>query len=118
MVTGSAPAVLAQPGELKRRLMVCRRPDQPLMIRQRDDVFTIHGVGNVPVGTQAPRGRNGQWLCPHRGYPLGTEPERSGLLVCPMHGLCIDAKSGRSVGMADIVGRMIERTFDISKAAV
>lgn len=45
---------------------------------------------------QARRVRTG-WVCPHRGYPLGSAPVVDGVITCPLHGLCIDAETGRVI---------------------
>lgn len=43
---------------------------------------------------QTPRGP----ICPHKGAPLGSiPPDERGLIVCPLHGLCFDAKTGKAV---------------------
>ncbi|MCW8132655.1 MAG: Rieske 2Fe-2S domain-containing protein [Planctomycetota bacterium] len=36
-------------------------------------------------------------VCPHRGYPLNQVTPRDGKLICPLHGLVWDAKSGANV---------------------
>lgn len=35
------------------------------------------------------------WRCPHRGVWLGGQPACGGVIICPAHGLKIDAKTGR-----------------------
>jgi hypothetical protein len=36
------------------------------------------------------------WVCPHRAYPLGqVAPDADGIITCPLHGLRIDAATGR-----------------------
>ena len=42
------------------------------------------------AGRTCPR-KGGLWICPHRGYPLESEPlaEEKGVVVCPMHGLVV-----------------------------
>ena len=45
------------------------------------------------AGTQSKRG-NG-WVCPHKGFDLGPiAPRLDGVIVCPLHGLRIDAQTG------------------------
>jgi hypothetical protein len=39
------------------------------------------------------------WVCPHRQFPLGSiAPDERGVVLCPMHGLQIDAETGVVVG--------------------
>ena len=45
-------------------------------------------------GLRAAKGKCG-WICPHRGYALGSvAPGPDGVLICPVHGLRIDAATG------------------------
>ncbi len=46
------------------------------------------------AGTQCKAARAG-WVCPHQGFPLGSVQEVGGVLTCPLHGLRVDAASGR-----------------------
>lgn len=48
---------------------------------------------NEFAGAQCPS-RDGQWICPHKGYGLGAEPVENGRITCPLHGLIIDAQTG------------------------
>ena len=35
------------------------------------------------------------WVCPHRNFSLGSiAPDINGVILCPLHGLRIDAKTG------------------------
>lgn len=46
------------------------------------------------LGHQCPKGPQG-WICPHKGVALGSiQPEPDGTIVCPLHGLRIDAATG------------------------
>lgn len=39
------------------------------------------------------------WVCPHRKVPLGNHvPDGDGIITCPLHGLRIDAVTGKCVG--------------------
>ncbi len=42
---------------------------------------------------QCRRDENG-WICPHQATPLGSIQPVDGVIVCPLHGLRIDAKTG------------------------
>jgi hypothetical protein len=58
-------------------------------------VDTIFGkMWDNYLGKQCPKGPQG-WICPHKGLALGSiQPESDGTIVCPLHGLRIDATSG------------------------
>ena len=45
------------------------------------------------AGQQCPRNRAG-FVCPHRKVPLGSVEPKDGVIVCPLHGLRIDAVTG------------------------
>lgn len=45
------------------------------------------------AGTQCARNAGG-WVCPHRQAPLGSIVPVDGVIVCPLHGLWIDAVTG------------------------
>ncbi len=79
-------------------------PLPPPVLRRRqclrsDIHFPTHPAGVVAMqaafaGTQCNRGNAG-WICPHRGFALGSIPaDGRGVILCPMHGLQIDAASG------------------------
>lgn len=38
------------------------------------------------------------WVCPHRGFRLGSIEAVDGIIRCPLHGLQIDAASGVVIG--------------------
>ncbi len=45
-------------------------------------------------GTQC-RVDNAGWICPHRQFSLGSiEPDASGIIRCPLHGLQVNAETG------------------------
>lgn len=44
-------------------------------------------------GTQCKRG-NG-WICPHKGFDLGAmAPNDDGTIICPLHGIMVNATTG------------------------
>jgi hypothetical protein len=44
------------------------------------------------------RDSSGQLICPHKGFALGSlTPDAEGRVVCPLHGLVIDTRSGTVV---------------------
>lgn len=46
------------------------------------------------AGQQCGKGKRG-WVCPHKHFPLGTIEPIDGILKCPLHGLRIDAATGK-----------------------
>jgi hypothetical protein len=52
-------------------------------------------------GEQCVRNRTG-WVCPHQRFPLGSVAPVEGVLTCPMHGLRIDAETGRVLAAQDV----------------
>ena len=49
------------------------------------------------IGRQCRSGKTG-WICPHKRVPLGSFPAVDGVITCPLHGLQIDAETGKVVG--------------------
>jgi hypothetical protein len=45
------------------------------------------------AGRQCARNVGG-WVCPHRQAPLGSVQPKDGVIICPLHGLHIDAATG------------------------
>jgi hypothetical protein len=46
------------------------------------------------AGKQCGKGKRG-WVCPHKYFPLGSVKAIDGVLKCPLHGLRIDAETGK-----------------------
>jgi hypothetical protein len=46
------------------------------------------------AGQQCAKGKRG-WVCPHRHIALGSTPAIDGVITCPLHGLRIDAATGK-----------------------
>jgi hypothetical protein len=59
----------------------------------------VQCVRQTFAGAQCQRGSGG-WICPHKGTPLGSIMPVDGVIVCPQHGLRIDAHSGRVLDVA------------------
>ena len=65
------------------------------VMRDKGDIYQGHYEGLYCVACEsfylekdlAPGG-----LCPHRGAPLLSLPLHGGRRVCPLHGLCFDAR--------------------------
>lgn len=51
------------------------------------------------AGKQCARGKRG-WVCPHRKIALGSVTPIDGVITCFLHGLRIDAETGRCLGSA------------------
>lgn len=52
-------------------------------------------------GKQCARGKSG-WICPHKNFPLGSIKPRYGVIVCPLHGLNINAATGKVLPVAPV----------------
>lgn len=50
------------------------------------------------AGHQCATGKRG-WVCPHRHVALGSTPAINGVITCPLHGLRIDAETGKCLGV-------------------
>jgi len=61
----------------------------------------IINVNTMYFDVQADRTDIG-WLCPHRRVLLNFPPNASGVITCPLHGLRINAKTGRGAGAQPI----------------
>lgn len=55
-------------------------------------VLKMHGFWR---GRQCQGSRETGWICPHRGVWLGSQFSRDGIIICPAHGLKINAETGR-----------------------
>lgn len=79
--------------------MRCAR-DWPAFPRQFAQSKQIASLAEEFAGRQARRSSAG-WVCPHRAYPLGqVAPDTEGVITCPLHGLRIDATTGRCLSVA------------------
>ena len=62
------------------------------------DSPSVQNLNSHFSGRQSIAGRHG-WVCPHQNVPVGTmAPDADGIITCPLHGLRIDALTGRCVG--------------------
>lgn len=82
-----------------------RHLPEPVLVRMKcyranerwnfPDAEAVMQMCSAFAGHQA-RHSDAGWVCPHRQYPLGqVEPDESGVITCPLHGLRIDARTGR-----------------------
>jgi Rieske 2Fe-2S protein len=58
------------------------------------DEVAIKAIAEHYAGRQCEHGKGG-WICPHRKASLGSLAPVDGVITCPLHGLRIDAASGR-----------------------
>jgi Rieske [2Fe-2S] domain len=49
------------------------------------------------AGKQCGSGKRG-FVCPHKHFPLGSVKAINGVVTCPLHGLRIDAETGKCLG--------------------
>jgi nitrite reductase/ring-hydroxylating ferredoxin subunit len=75
------------------------------------DIEYVHGdkaqVQNIRkhfAGQHCAKGKSG-WICPHRKAPLGSVAVIDGVITCPLHGLRIDASTGKCLGTESVMGR-------------
>lgn len=77
-------------GPVKLARRTCLREPQPF---HGPAVFTGPFQGAF-AGRQCGKGKRG-WVCPHKHFPLGSIKAIDGVLKCPLHGLRIDAHTGK-----------------------
>ncbi len=65
------------------------------------DRSAVIDMNKAFAGQQARHGKRG-FVCPHKLFPLGTVMPVDGVVTCPLHGLRIDAATGRCVGPSPI----------------
>lgn len=82
-------------------------PPKPVLRRKRCtsahsewehcDAVSVTSLNRAFKDTICRSGKRGL-VCPHRQFPLGTVEVRDGVVTCPLHGLRIDAATGRCLG--------------------
>lgn len=78
---------------LRRRRCVTDAP-HPFPVRRAARGAPWKGLESTFIGAQCKRGVG--WICPHKGFDLAAmAPNKSGNIRCPLHGLLINAKTGR-----------------------
>lgn len=82
-------------GQIKMKRLKCLRA--PLPFDGPDDFTTKFNAAFA--GQQCGKGKRG-WVCPHKHFPLGTIEPVDGVLKCPLHGLQIDAATGKCLDRA------------------
>lgn len=71
------------------RSLVCKRSDITWAAPEISEKLSPHFTGR-----QCKRARGG-WVCPHKRFPLGSIAPVGGVITCPLHGLRIDAETGK-----------------------
>jgi phenylpropionate dioxygenase-like ring-hydroxylating dioxygenase large terminal subunit len=77
--------------EWKRRR--CHRADIPFPTYPH----AVRELQDALAGAQCPRSPHGGWICPHRRFDLSTVAPKDGVLLCPLHGLRVDAATGLAI---------------------
>lgn len=78
----------------------CRRlknPEQDFIASGRGKLNALDCLDKEFAGRQARHDGRG-WVCPHRKVSLAGQPVDDGIIVCPLHFLRIDAKTGLVLG--------------------
>lgn len=87
--TGEPPLPAAQ---WRRRK--CIRSDLPLLIPWNAQRTPVDKVREIYAGRQCLRNAAGGFICPHRQAPISSIYSHEGVIICPLHGLRIDAATG------------------------
>jgi Rieske 2Fe-2S protein len=64
------------------------------------DTSPVHTLRKLFAGHQCAAGKGG-WICPHRKASLGSIQPVDGIITCPLHGLRIDAATGKMLGVPE-----------------
>lgn len=70
------------------------RCHRTMPIYPHHDQKQIIGIQQDFAEQQCAHGKGG-WICPHRKFSLGSIEPVDGVITCPLHGMKIDAASGR-----------------------
>jgi hypothetical protein len=58
---------------------------------------TVASLNAEFAGKQCGSGKRG-FVCPHKHFPLGSVKAVDGVVTCPLHGMRIDAETGKCLG--------------------
>ena len=86
------PISIFQAAVWKRRRCLRKQPIYPRQAAGGSKAFLA--LWAAFAGHQCKTGAAG-WICPHRGTALGSLPVTDGVITCPLHGLRIEAETGR-----------------------
>lgn len=75
------------------RAVRCRRA---MPVYPHHDQKIIIGIQRDYAEQQCASGKGG-WICPHRKFSLGSIEPIDGVITCPLHGMKIDAATGRAM---------------------
>lgn len=84
---------------IKFRKMRCRRTMETYPHHNQKEIIAIQ---RDYAEQQCAHGKGG-WICPHRKFSLGSIEPIDGIVTCPLHGLRIEAASGRVIASAAIM---------------
>jgi hypothetical protein len=82
-------------GPVVWRNSVCRYNTE--LPREFSESGPVTALTKSLANTQCRRKESG-WICPHRGFALGSVPVHDGIITCPLHGLRIVAETGVVAG--------------------
>ena len=82
------------PGKPQLRRMRCAGAE---ILYPFADRVPVIGLNKHHAGQQCARGKRG-WVCPHKHVALGNVAPIDGVITCPLHGLRIDAETGKCLG--------------------
>jgi hypothetical protein len=111
---GTPPAALAitevcSQVNFRRRKMRRAMPIFPF-VRYRTGRLCGNGPTFERLAAAFSKSRLGSHLqCPHKGASLAHLPAVCGVLVCPLHGLCFDERTGNAIDPVEADRRMSKR---------
>lgn len=76
------------------RRMRCSMVD---ILYGHDEQKAVVDLNKHHAGQQCHKGKRG-WVCPHRHIALGSIAPIDGVITCPLHGLRVDAATGKCLG--------------------
>ncbi|MGU3558566.1 Rieske 2Fe-2S domain-containing protein [Methylobacterium radiotolerans] len=89
------------PDPVEKRL-TCRRSGHDYPVYEAREQRGLRRLAEAYAGRKCGRNAAGALVCPHKGFVLGSlEPDARGRVVCPLHGLEIDTRTGTVVGGTD-----------------
>jgi hypothetical protein len=85
-------------------------PPKPILRRMRcsmdhsewgfSDRAPVISLNEAFAGKKCGSGKRG-FVCPHKHFPLGSVKAINGVVTCPLHGMRIDAQTGKCIGPAN-----------------
>ena len=93
LLIAGQPITTLQPVVWKRRRCLREQPAYPHE-RALQRPKTFGKLWAAFAGRQCKAEPSG-WICPHRGTALGSLPVQDDVITCPLHGLRVEAQTGR-----------------------